>query len=108
HGEHLAELDVMRRWWRSWYGGELPPPTAEDSAWMSGMPAGEDVDRLSREHGAAFEQRFLALMLPHHEGAVAMAVQARGEGGDPRIRLFGDAVAHAQRGQIAFMRRYVK
>jgi len=105
-GEHIAELQVMRNWWRSWYGPELPPPTEADHEQMHGMPSPKDLEHLHTLRGREFERRFVELMVPHHEGAVEMSQRALREAADPRIRLFAQAIMHSQRGQIERMRRH--
>lgn len=102
--EHVAELRLMRSWWQGWYGGDLPAPTDEDHARMQGMPADEDMERLRRESGVAFDRLFCDLMIPHHEGGIAMARELKRTGGDPRLKLLCVAIDHAQVGQVVRMR----
>lgn len=42
-------------------------------------------------------------MIEHHRGAIEMAATARRSPSDPRLRLLGDQIRHAQEGQIAQM-----
>lgn len=102
--EHAAQLRLMRSWWRGWYGGDLPAPTAEDRARMGGMPAEEDMQRLRREEGGVFDRLFCDLMIPHHEGGIVMARELLRTGGDPRLKLLCLAIDHSQVGQVARMR----
>jgi uncharacterized protein (DUF305 family) len=101
--EHQAQLALMASWWRSWEQGEIPPPTDEDQQTMVGMPSSADLEELSRLRGRAFDERFLDLMVPHHRGGVAMSRRLERTGGDPRLRLFAEAIVHAQLGQIERM-----
>lgn len=101
--EQSAEIDILRSWWRGWHGGELPPPVPEERAAMLGMPPPGTVQSLADLRGMAFEQRFVELMISHHEGAIAMAGEARRRAGDPRLRLFAAQIMHAQHGQVARM-----
>jgi uncharacterized protein (DUF305 family) len=98
-----AEIRIMAQWWRGWYGGEIPPLTPDEVAQMPGMPHPATVDALEDLSGMAFQERFLTLMIPHHEGAVLMASEAIHQAGDPRLRIFGDSIHHTQRNQIAQM-----
>jgi hypothetical protein len=43
---------------------------------MPGMPSDEMIKELASLKGRAFEDRFLALMTFHHEGAIQMAHEA--------------------------------
>ena len=102
--EQTAEIEIMRRWWRSWYAGDLPPPTPEEHAAMPGMPPPGTIEELAGLSGRAFEERFFAVMLPHHQGAVDIAQDAWHQAVDPRLRLFAYQVRHRQRGQIDRMK----
>ena len=102
--EHAAELRLMRSWWRGWYGGDLPAPTDEDHARMQGMPADEDIERLRREDGVAFDRLFCDLMIPPPRGRHPMARELKRTGGDPRLKLLCVAIDHAQVGQVVPMR----
>ena len=70
---------------------------------MPGMVTRDEVLSLEALDGRAFDERFLELMIRHHEGAVTMAKEARGQAADPRVRLFADQVRHPQSGQIRRM-----
>lgn len=98
-----AEIQIMAEWWRGWYGGEIPPLSPDEVAHMPGMPHPTAVDALEDLSGMAFQEQFLTLMIPHHEGAVLMANDAIHHAGDPQLRIFGDSIRHAQRNQIAQM-----
>lgn len=47
---------------------------------------------------------FLAMMVPHHEGAVAMAGLVLLHGRDPLVRQLAEEVVATQRSEIALMR----
>jgi uncharacterized protein (DUF305 family) len=102
--EQRGEIAVFGQWWRSWFGGALPPATAEDHAAMPGMVPAEELDALRRAGADAFDARFVAAMTFHHLGAVAMADAALRTAGDPRLRLMAHAIRHAQRGEVELMR----
>ena len=71
---------------------------------MPAMPAPGDVDALETLAGAAFDGRFIPLMIFHHQGALTMADDALERAADPRLRLLASSIRHAQRGQIDWMR----
>lgn len=52
-----------------------------------------------------FDQDFLASMIPHHEGAVAMAKAVLSAGKDPKVQELANAVVDAQAREIAWMKR---
>lgn len=102
--EERSERDTMLRWWRVWFGGELPPPTPEEMAAMPGMPPQAALDDLARLTGPAFDARIITLLTQHHESGIALADAAWSKGGDPRIRLFADQLRHPMRLQNARLR----
>lgn len=51
---------------------------------------------------------FIRGMIPHHEAAVAMAQIVLKYGDDPQARYLARAILRAQRGEIAYMRRWLE
>ena len=70
---------------------------------MPGMLMPDEIAALEPMNGAGFDQRFIALMTFHHKGAIAMADEAIGQAGDPRLKLMSQAIRHEQRGEIELM-----
>ena len=70
---------------------------ADHMAGMSGDTASlKTVDR--------FDEAFLKLMIPHHEGAVAMSKVELAKGQDPDLKALAQAILVAQEKEIAQMR----
>jgi uncharacterized protein (DUF305 family) len=78
--------------------------TAGDQAFAAseaGMHAG-----MAAASGATLDQAYIAKMIAHHEGALAMAEVALAESRDPEIRRMAEAVRAAQTREIAEMRAW--
>lgn len=112
------EIDTMAGWLKKW--GEPVPQTgygtgdAHDhsegmdmmdggSDAMPGMMSGPEMHRLSRLHGAAFERRWLAMMIEHHQGALQMSRTELTHGRSKAALALADQVIAAQRAEIAEM-----
>jgi uncharacterized protein (DUF305 family) len=102
--DQKGEIAIFEQWWRSWFGEALPPASAEDHTTMPGMLPQEEMEALRRIDPVAFDERFIAMMTTHHQGAIAMADEALRNAGDIRLRLMSHATRHAQRGEIELMR----
>jgi uncharacterized protein (DUF305 family) len=93
-----AEIEQMQTWRKAWY------PDLPDSGGMNmdmgpmEVPAGE----------TPFDQRFIEAMIPHHEGAVAMARDAMQKAERQEIKTLAQAIITAQEAEIAQMREWLK
>ncbi len=64
---------------------------------MMAMPSSGDPDK-----------DFVLMMMPHHEGAIAMAKVELQYGDDPDIRALAEAVVAAQAKEVAFMKEWLE
>ncbi|MFG2817464.1 DUF305 domain-containing protein [Streptomyces sp. NPDC048410] len=102
------EIRTMTGWLKSW--GEEPPMEGMDHsrhggmAGMSGMMSADDMTALEKSTGADFDQRFLTLMVAHHQGAVEMAKTEKAKGRDGRATTMADDVIAAQSAEIKQMK----
>ncbi|MHB1416127.1 MAG: DUF305 domain-containing protein [Chloroflexota bacterium] len=99
-----ADNRVMCHWLSSWFGEGLPTLPIEEYEHMAGMPHPSAVKDLEQLDGPAFEERYLYLMIPHHEGALLMSQDALRQARDPRVRFLAGSIIHAQLSQIERMR----
>lgn len=84
------------------HGG--PESTAGSAGSMPGMATDVQLDRLRRARGQDAERLYLQLMIPHHQGGVAMAELALRQATQPQVRLLAQAIVDSQTGEIAALR----
>jgi uncharacterized protein (DUF305 family) len=92
-----SEITQMRQWRDSWY------PNLPDTGGM-GMDMG-DME-VSTDSNKPFDQRFIEAMIPHHEGAIAMAKEARDKASHAELKTLADNIVTAQEGEIAQLTKW--
>ena len=97
------EIDLMLAWRESRQLGPVLPE-------VLGVPESE----LGMEHGSADEvagavdvdTTFAQIMIPHHEGAIAMAEAAKERGQHEEVKDLAVAISDAQEREIAIMEKH--
>ena len=94
---------------------EVEGTSSEDSHAMSSGNMENDMatmnDRMVRQLGPAdssYDDRFIDMMIPHHEGAVAMARNARDKAQHPELRALADSIIASQEREIRQMEEWRK
>ena len=75
---------------------------------MSEHAMGMDMDMSALKHAKPFDQAFIDAMIPHHEGAIAMARALLKKGDQPALRKMAKDIIAAQGREIAQMRAWRK
>jgi uncharacterized protein (DUF305 family) len=75
-----------------------------DHGSMAGMMTAEQMAGLGKASGAAFDQRFLTLMIAHHQGAVDMAATELRDGANTDAKALAQRITDAQNKEIGQMR----
>ncbi|MFI1725144.1 DUF305 domain-containing protein [Streptomyces sp. NPDC020489] len=75
-----------------------------DHASMPGMATEAQLKDLRAARGEDFDRLFLTLMITHHEGAITMATEVKGQGNNIRIEEMADDVVAQQTAEISRMR----
>lgn len=71
---------------------------------MTGMMSNDEMARLRKASGKAFDQQFLTLMIAHHQGAVEMAATELREGTNADAKALAQRITDAQNKEIGQMR----
>ena len=105
------EIDAMARWLTARdqqvpleATSPLTSPGPNHRA-MPGMASTEQLEALARTRGLAADRMFLTLMITHHEGALAMALEQRKNGADDRATELSDDISVTQNAEIQHMRQ---
>lgn len=96
------EIEAMRAWLKEY--GQSEKSDAHAHARMPGMATGAQLEKLRAAKGRAFDELFLTLMITHHEGAITMATDVKGQGNNVRIEEMADDVVAQQTSEINRMR----
>ena len=75
---------------------------------VPGHMMGMDGDVASLRTARPFDRAFLEMMIPHHEGAIAMARAELAEGGDPELRELAQRIVTVQEREIRAMRSVLR
>lgn len=93
----VNESDIAMSW--------MGTPTAIDR--MPGLATEDDLITLANSSGTDADQRFVALMVAHHEGGIHMAEHAATHASQPEVRTMANQMIDAQQGEIDELRRLV-
>jgi uncharacterized protein (DUF305 family) len=96
------EIEAMKGWLKS-YGKPLKAERHEHAT-MPGMATQAQLKKLRAADGKAFDRFFLALMTTHHQGAITMATDVKGQGNNIRVEEMADEVIAQQTSEITRMR----
>jgi uncharacterized protein (DUF305 family) len=101
------EIDQMLDWREQWFASRQLGPVLPE---VLGVPESE----LGMEHGSADEvagavdvdQKFAEMMIPHHEGAIAMAEAAQESAEHEEVKELAAAIIDAQEREIGIMEEH--
>ncbi len=109
-----TEINQLKQWRQAWY----PKAPAQPVAWhaqmghMMPMTTGQiSAMRMDMDLGAAdggFDQRFLAAMIPHHEGAIVMAKDLLAKSKRPEMKKLAQDILTSQQAEIDQMKGWQK
>ncbi|QBR93445.1 DUF305 domain-containing protein [Nocardioides euryhalodurans] len=103
------EIEQMSDWLVEW--GEPVPDNARDHGGMGdgsgedmpGMMDPDDVDDLGSMMGSGFEDRWLTMMIEHHEGAIEMSEEELADGEFDEATDLAGSIVESQTAEIEQM-----
>ena len=106
-GSQQREIEKMLEWREQWFGSRTLGPVLPD---VLGVPETE----LGMEHGRAQEileatdvdTTFADMMIPHHEGAIAMAEAAADKAMHAEVKELAREIVAAQQREISVLERH--
>jgi len=107
------EITTMSGWLSGW-GATVPTsmgPVSHDTAGMSGMGvsngmmSGSEMTALDASSGTQFAKLWLAGMIKHHTGAVAMANTELMSGQNDQAKALASGIVASQTNEIATMNK---
>lgn len=97
------EIQTMAGWLEKW-GAATPMGGMDHGGTGSGMMSDADMEALEQASGAAFDEKWVSMMIAHHEGAIDMAQDVLATTDDSQVKALADAIIKAQTEEITKMR----
>ena len=104
--DQTREINQLKDWREKWFAGahsalnmEMPGMRESMRMEMTALNAARDKD---------FDVEFIRLMIPHHEGAVAMAREALTRAEHAEIKTLANQIIKSQETEIEMMRNWEK
>lgn len=98
------EVDTMASWLGAWGAEPVLGHDDMDHAGTGGMMSADDLRELAALTGPDFDDRWLEMMVEHHEGAVEMAQDVIRSGRHAPTRALAVDIVEAQQREIAQMK----
>ncbi len=98
------EIDDMLAWREEWFGSRKLGSSSATSLGLDEEAMGMQHDPGGIAGADDVDAAFAAAMIPHHEGAIAMAELARDRGEHPEIRDLAESIISGQGREIEILR----
>lgn len=108
-GAQDPEIEQMSGWLTTWgapreMASDMDHGSKHGGMSMAGMMSDDDMAALAAASGAEFDQKWLTMMIAHHEGALTMAQAVLGTTSDTQVRALAEAVVAGQKAEIVDMK----
>ena len=102
-----AENAQMRRWYRQWFGTDVP--VWSGGGYGMGMGMGTNLDALEiLKNAPDFDRAFIEQMIPHHQMGVMMASHAQWRTQHRELQTLQAAMVKVQSQEIAQMEQWYR
>lgn len=105
--DQTREIASMGEWRGQWYAGQ-PKAVNMQLAGMAESMKGMDAGHIEMLSGAEFDLMFIEKMIPHHQGAVTMALDAAKNAQHEEIRQLAHLIVETQQREIEMMQRWAE
>ena len=107
-GDQTQEIDYMKKLRDQWYAGKPSAVNMEMPGMVGGMKMMnsehmKELDEMPPEH---FDEHFLNMMIPHHEGAVTMSKEAEKKAQHAEVKQLAEKIIQAQGPEIERMKNW--
>ena len=113
--DQKGEISRMQRWRQTWYPQASAEPIMHDAQMGHTMEMSSQMQsnmRMDSDLGKAiddeFDWRFINGMIPHHEGALAMAEQGLKNSDRPEIQQVSNNILRTQQVEVDLMNQWKK
>ena len=99
------EVELMTGWLTA--AGQTITMDASDGHEMSsmdGMMTGEQMDTMAAMTGTEFDQKWLEMMIAHHNGAISQSETVKAKGSNADVLALADQIIAAQQDEITEMK----
>lgn len=106
------EINQLKQWRKGWYPQASNKSMMYDASQGKMMPMSSEqmksmmMDKNLGSADAEFDLRFIDAMIPHHEGAIDMAEDARNKSKQSEIKKLSQNVISSQKSEIEQMKKW--
>ena len=103
--DQQKEIAQMTEWREKWFAGKPPAKNMEMPGMMDSMKmmSGDHMKMMETMSGKDSDTHFLDMMIPHHEGALAMSKDALQKAEHAEIKTLANNIIKAQEAEIKKM-----
>lgn len=101
-----SEIDQMRDWREQWFGSSAVDPAGASALDLSDAEMGMEHDAGEIEGASDVDAAFARAMIPHHEGAIAMAKLAQERGQHEEVKVLAGEIIDAQQREIDILKEH--